>query len=164
VTVSDQPPEPLPEDTLLPRDMRRSLPIALLKAREVVMGRFRPMLARHDVSEQQWRVLRALAEKSPCDAAELAERASVLGPSLTRIIKALEDRGLITRARNEVDGRRIFLSLAPKGVALIREVTPESRAIYAELEGRFGVERIDALLDLLGELVALDEGAGPRGN
>ncbi|MFT5000920.1 MAG: hypothetical protein ACI875_001925, partial [Planctomycetota bacterium] len=36
----------------------KSLPIMLLRAREAVMRRFRPMLRLHDLSEQQWRVLR----------------------------------------------------------------------------------------------------------
>lgn len=147
------------EDTLLPRDIRRSLPISLLRAREAVMRRFRPMLARHDVTEQQWRVIRVLGEGIRYDASELAERASILAPSLTRIIKALEDRDLITRDRDDGDGRRVVLAITSKGVALIREVTPESRAIYAELERRYGVEKIDRLLDMLNDLVDLaDEG------
>ena len=49
-----------PEDVNLPRDTRRSLPMALLRARETVMARFRPMLAENDINEQQWRVLRVL--------------------------------------------------------------------------------------------------------
>jgi hypothetical protein len=48
----------LPEDMLLPRDTRRALPIALLRAREAVMVRFRPILRYHGVTEQQWRVMR----------------------------------------------------------------------------------------------------------
>lgn len=142
----------LPEDTLLPRDTRRSLPIALLRAREAVMGRFRPMLAAHDVTEQQWRVIRVLGETSPLDATEVADRACVLAPSLTRIIKALEDRALITRERDASDGRRAMLAIAPAGVALLREVTPESRAIYADLEARYGAKQIERLLDMLDEL------------
>ncbi|BCH24482.1 homoprotocatechuate degradation operon regulator, HpaR [Mesorhizobium sp. L-8-10] len=142
----------LPEDTLLPRDTRRSLPIALLRAREAVMGRFRPMLAAHDVTEQQWRVIRVLGETSPLDATEVADRACVLAPSLTRIIKALEDRALITRERDASDGRRALLAIAPAGVALLREVTPESRAIYADLEARYGAKQIERLLDMLDEL------------
>ena len=39
--------------TLLPPSTRRSLPMALLRAREVIMAHFRPMLARHDITEQQ---------------------------------------------------------------------------------------------------------------
>ena len=68
--------------------------MSLLRAREMVMTHFRPMLARHRVTEQQWRVIRVLHEQSPLGATEVAERASILGPSLTRIIKALESRKL----------------------------------------------------------------------
>lgn len=149
---------PLPADTLLPHDTRRALPIALLRAREAVMARFRPVLAAHDVTEQQWRVIRVLAERSPLDASEAAEHACVLAPSLTRIIKALEDRALITREKDAGDGRRVLLALAPAGTELIRAVTPESRTVYAEIEARYGHDRLEQLLDLLGELAALKPG------
>ncbi len=146
--------EVLPEDRLLPRDTRRSLPIALLRAREAVMSRFRPMLARHDVTEQQWRVIRTLGEVPQLEANELAERACVLAPSLTRIIKSLEDRGLIARTRHETDGRRVLLTITPAGTDLIRAVVPESARIFAELEARYGRDRIHSLLDQLEELTA----------
>ena len=142
----------LPSDALLPKDTRRALPIALLKARETLMVRFRPILHAHDVTEQQWRVLRVLGEESPLDASEVADRACVLAPSLTRIIKALEERALISRQRDSGDGRRISLAIAPAGMSLIRDVTPDTQAIYAELEDSYGRERIDRLLDMLGEL------------
>ena len=87
--------------------------MALLHAREAVMARFRPMLAAHDVTEQQWRVLRVLSEAGSVEATELADRASVLPPSLTRIIKALEGRKFITRNKAEGDGRRVVLTIAP---------------------------------------------------
>lgn len=132
--------------------MRRALPIALLRAREAVMARIRPILAERDVTEQQWRVVRVLGEESPLDATEVADRACVLAPSLTRIIKALEDRKLITRTRDAADGRKIALAITPAGLALIHEVTPEIAPVYAELETRYGRERIELLLDMLGEL------------
>ncbi len=51
----------------------RSLPIALLRARETVMGPIRDMLATSGVNEQKWRVLRVLQEQrttraEPCRA------------------------------------------------------------------------------------------------
>jgi len=73
---------------------------ALLKAREALMVRFRPILAVHDVTEQQGRVVRMLGETGPLEVTELAKRASVLDPSLTRIIRTLEDRGLIRSPRD----------------------------------------------------------------
>lgn len=128
--------------------------MALLRAREAVMLRFRPILAEHDVTEQQWRVIRVLGEQSPLDASELAERASILAPSLTRIIKALEDRKLITRGKVVGDGRRVILAIAPKGKVLIATVAPQSRAIYDGVEQRLGHDRYEHLLDLLESLIA----------
>jgi len=140
-----------------PRKTQRSLPIMLLRAREAVMARFRPMLAAHDVTEQQWRVIRVLGEAGPLDATELSERCCILTPSMTRILRALEARGLITRTRDSGDGRRRVVAITDAGRGLIREVTPKSRAIYAELEAKYGPERIELLLDLLEDLVR----AGP---
>lgn len=148
----------MPDDALLPADTRRSLLLALLRAKEAVMVRCRPLLAAHDLTEQQWRVIRVLGEAGPLDASELAERACVLAPSLTRIIRALEERALIERHKDAADARRVLLSIAPGGCALIRAVTPEVCLAYAEIEARYGRERLDLLLDLLGDLADLKHG------
>ncbi|AAL53374.1 MULTISPECIES: homoprotocatechuate degradation operon regulator HpaR [Brucella] len=145
------------QDVLLPRNTRRSVPIALLRAREAVMSHFRPMLAQHDITEQQWRVIRILAETDIVDASEMAERAFILAPSLTRIIRSLEERGIITKTRDENDGRRVLLQITPAGLAIIKEVAPESRLIYQMIEERFGRERIDQLLDMLDDLAAIND-------
>lgn len=128
---------------------RRTLPIALLRARERVMERFRPMLAAHDITEQQWRVLRVLQELGSADATQLAQSACILGPSLTRILKTLEARGLIEILRDPEDRRRSIIELSQEGVGFIAEISPESQAIYAEIEEKLGVARIAALLDEL---------------
>ncbi|HSX73357.1 MAG TPA: homoprotocatechuate degradation operon regulator HpaR, partial [Shinella sp.] len=134
---------------------RRSLPIALLRAREAVMSHFRPILADHDVTEQQWRVIRVLSEAGTLDATEVAEKAFILAPSLTRMLRSLEERGLITRHKDKEDGRRVLLRLAPAGQAVIDEVMPDSRRVYADIDARFGAGRIEELLDMLEELAAL---------
>ena len=110
------------------------------------------MLAAHDLTEQQWRVLRTLTEAGPLEATELAERSFILAPSLTRMIKSLEERALITRARHEKDGRRVLLEITPGGRALIRKLKPESQAIFADLEAQFGKERMRKLLAQLDAL------------
>lgn len=147
----------LPQDALLPRNTRRSLPIALLRAREAMMSHFRPMLALHDITEQQWRVIRILAEAGMVDASEMADRAFILAPSLTRIIRSLEERGIITKAKDDNDGRRVLLEITDAGLAIIEEVAPESRMIYDRLEKRFGREKIEQLLDILDEVATFNE-------
>ena len=107
------------------------------------------------MNEQQWRVIRVLAEAGTLDASEVAERANILAPSLTRMIRAMAERGLIKRARDEDDGRRVMLTIAPAGLALLRAVSPDSARIYDALEAEFGRERVEQLLELLDALSAL---------
>jgi homoprotocatechuate degradation regulator HpaR len=132
---------------------RRSLPISLLRAREAVMAKFRPMLARQDITEQQWRVVRALSEASPLDASELARRAALLPPSLSRIVRAMEERRLIKRGKPEGDARRVLFSITPAGQALMKAVSPEREKIYRAIEQHFGVAELQRLLDILDRLI-----------
>ncbi len=134
------------------RDFSQSLPMALLRAREAVMRQFRPSLRKHDLTEQQWRILRALAAVDTIEVTELAHLAFLLGPSLSRILRDLEARGLVTRKLVERDQRRSVLSIAPKGLKLIGQVAPHSEAIYAEIAERFGVRKLGELQTMLGEL------------
>lgn len=110
-----------------------SLPLLLLRAREAVMARFRPILAEFDVTEQQWRVLRVLADESELPITQVAEQCVLLGPSVTRIVKALEDRGLVRRRIDGGDRRRILVSITGSGRDLVDAVTPQSLAVYSEL-------------------------------
>ncbi len=137
------------------RNTSRALPIALLRAREAVMARFRPVLAGHAVTEQQWRVLRVLAEAGPLDATEIARQCCILMPSLTRIARTLTAEGLVTRSRDTADGRRHLLRITDAGLALLDRVAPESRAVYEDLEERYGTERLGLLLDMLEDLADL---------
>jgi len=142
------------------KETRRSLPIALLRAREAVMSHFRPMLADHGVTEQQWRVIRVLEESGMLDASELAERAFILAPSLTRMIRSLEERGFISRHKDRKDGRRVLLKIAPAGKAIIHDVLPDSRKIYAALEECYGQDKLETLIDMLEELTSFHNQAG----
>lgn len=116
------------------------------------MGHFRPILARHNVTEQQWRVLRLLNERGQIDASELAQGAALLAPSLTRMIKSLEDRNLIRTTKDASDGRRLLVTIDEAGVSLLEEVRPESLKIYEDLELRIGRDKIEALVALLNDV------------
>src|SRR5271170_6082487 len=101
------------------REFSRSLPMSLLRAREAVMRQFRPSLRRHNLTEQQWRILRALATIDEIEVAGLARDAFLLGPSLSRILRDLEARQLIVRRTAKADLRRGVVSISSKGLKLI---------------------------------------------
>ncbi len=141
------------------RRTARSLPIALLRAREAVMGAFREMLAQSPVNETKWRVLRVLDEIGPQDQKAVAEAACLLLPSLTRILHAMEAEGYVTRETDPADRRRSIVRITPSGRAVLDAHAEDSARIARELEARMGREKLDALLDLLEEL---QEQAGRR--
>lgn len=134
------------------RDFSRSLPMSLLRAREAVMRQFRPSLRHHGLTEQQWRILRALAAVETIEVTELARVAFLLGPSLSRILRDLEARHLIERRAAEADLRRAVVSISAKGLKLIEAVAPSSEAIYAAITRRYGARKLAELQDMLGVL------------
>jgi homoprotocatechuate degradation regulator HpaR len=155
----------VPRVTIPMRAFDASLPMALLRAREAVMEEFRPNLTEHGLTEQQWRVLRALApsdsdanaERTATGIGELAGRVLLLGPSLSRIVVTLEERGLVRRDRDDADARRSPIVITDAGLALVRAVAPRAEQIYAAIESRFGAERLARLIDELTELAAQEE-------
>jgi homoprotocatechuate degradation regulator HpaR len=135
------------------RRFDQSLPMTLLKAREVVMRNFIPSLRAHNLSPQQWRVLRMLAEVMEKDASQIADRCSILMPSLSRILANLEGRGLIARKTSEEDQRRSLISITAKGRRLVEEIAPVSEERYDEIARRFGEKNLHDLHDMLGRLI-----------
>lgn len=130
------------ENKLQHTETSKSLPIAMLRAREAIMLSFRPVLAKHGFTEQQWRVLRVLGEKGPADAGQVAFEACILAPSLSRIIGKLEKDKYISRFIDAKDGRRINLSLTSLGKETLQKIVPEIGIIYNSLEKSYGLSLI----------------------
>jgi homoprotocatechuate degradation regulator HpaR len=151
------------------REFSRSLPMSLLRAREAVMRHFRPSLRDHGLTEQQWRILRALAAIDDIEVTELARVAFLLGPSLSRILRDLEARHLIERKVAKADLRRGVVSISENGLRLMEAVAPSSEAIYAAITKRYGTRKLaelqkmlHALEGSLSELRVADEGNAER--
>ena len=130
----------------------RSLPFALIRAREKVMAPIREMLADSDITEQQWRVLRVLSEYGPQDATLLAERASLLLSSQTRIVQSMLEKGYVTRRANDVDRRRHTVAITPKGQQIIDAHLEQAIAIAARFRAVLGHSEFERLLDTLAKL------------
>src|SRR5262249_55885360 len=101
------------------RDFSRSLPMSLLRAREAVMRHFRTEVTHIGITEQQWRVLRALTTVQDIEVTALAGATFLLPPSLSRILKDMDERGLILRRTSEEDMRRCIVCISKKGQRLI---------------------------------------------
>lgn len=147
-----------PEDADAPdRTLSRALPMQLLRAREAVMRRFRPLLRKLGLTDQQGRIIRTLAEADWIDMIELSSRCCMHPASLSRTVPLLEERGLVRRRQDQDDGRRVAVSLTRKGRTTFATISREFDKTYADLAAELGQSRIeelhrslDALIDTLG--------------
>jgi homoprotocatechuate degradation regulator HpaR len=145
------------------RAFSRSLPMALLRCRDTVMARFRPMLRDHGVSEQQWRILRALDSGGPMRASDLAQQTLLSAPSVSRLLKSLSERQLIQRTSSAHDLRASRITITAKGRRLVERLAPLSEAIYAEIGRVLGSEELDHLYSILAVATArLSAGSEPE--
>ncbi len=142
---------------------RSSLAGTLLAAREAVMAPIRPELRSADVTEQQWRVLRVLDDHESLDAAALAAAALLHAPSLTRILKELNERGLITRGPDPGDARRSIVAITAAGRRLIGETAAHTLAVLEGYAEAFGRERLEALRQEIAAFTASIARFAPKG-
>jgi DNA-binding MarR family transcriptional regulator len=95
------------------------------------------------LSDTQLAALAALERHAAMTPGELAEHEKVQPPSMTRVIAALEERGLVTRGPHATDRRQVVLTVTEPGRAVVqqsrqlreawlakrlRELTPQERA------------------------------------
>jgi homoprotocatechuate degradation regulator HpaR len=136
------------------RPFARSLPMQLMRARELVMRHFRPHLHDHDLTDQQWRIIRALMEAEAIEIGDLSERCCIHPASLSRILPKLETSGLVSRRNNADDKRRVTVSIAPQGRRLFTSMAPDSEASYAAIARKLGAKRLQETHRVLDELIA----------
>jgi homoprotocatechuate degradation regulator HpaR len=152
-----------------PAIAHRNLPLLLLRAREDVIARFRPILHAHGLTEQQWRILRTLAENEPraLEPRQICDLCTLSSPSLTGVLSRMDELRLVARRRVDADQRRLLVSLTPKSRAIVRRMAPLVEREYQELEAAVGRELVHdayALLDRLStrlRATATRDGAGP---
>jgi homoprotocatechuate degradation regulator HpaR len=137
----------------------RNLPLLLLQARESVIAHFRPVLNRHGVTEQQWRIVRALLERGALEPRQIVEVCRISSPSLAGVLARMDELGLVKRERLAADQRRVRVSLTAKSRALAASMAPQIEAVYDGIEAHIGPEFtgrfyavLDELIGLMGEL------------
>ncbi len=133
----------------------RNLPLLLLHARESVIANFRPILNAHGLTEQQWRVVRALLDAGPLEPRQIVTLCRISSPSLAGVLARMDDLGLVTRERLPEDARRLRVSLTDAGRALAASMSPLIEATYREIETRIGSDFTARFYRTLDELIAL---------
>ena len=132
--------------------VHRNLPLMLLQARERVIARFRPLLNANGVTEQQWRIVRALLETGPLEPREIVVVCGISSPSLAGVLARMEELDLVARERLDHDQRRVRVSLTPRSRALVRRMVPLVEQAYQTLEADIGPKLVAELYRMLDRL------------
>lgn len=98
------------------------------------------------VTLTQLSALSCLQKFGPLTPGELAARERVQPPSMTRVIAALEDRGLVNRAPHPSDGRQVIVTITDAGYGYL--------AAEAAARERWLDQRLAELTDGERELLA----------
>jgi len=131
---------------------RPSLTLTLLQAREAAMSFFRPLLNQHNLTEQQWRVIRILRQHGEMESYRLAELACILKPSMTGVLSRLERDGIVSRCKPPHDQRRVYINLTEQGQQCFLSMSDGMESNYRKIQEQFGEEKLQQLLGLLNEL------------
>jgi homoprotocatechuate degradation regulator HpaR len=120
--------------------VHRNLPLLLLQVRERVIARFRPILNEYGVTEQQYRILRAIEMSGPLEPRQICATCHISSPSLAGVLARMDAMGLVARERLAHDQRRLLVSLTPASRSLFRRMRPRIDAVYKGLEADAGRE------------------------
>ncbi len=116
------------------------------------MAFFRPSLNQHDLTEQQWRIMRILRQQGEIEIFQLAQQACILKPSMTGVLARMERDGLIRRWKSEYDQRRVLVCLSEKGQQCFVDMSDDMERNYQRILEQFGDDKLQQLLGLLDEL------------
>ncbi|MBR6220272.1 MAG: MarR family transcriptional regulator [Clostridia bacterium] len=119
-------------------------------AREVVR-RYKPFLDALDLTYTQYVTMLVLWECPRLTSKEIGDRLHLDSGTLTPVLKRLDEKGLVTRARDMMDERNLVVALTDRGRALRDEA--------ADIPARLGAclpltgEEAEALRGLLRKLL-----------
>ena len=104
-------------------------------AREIVK-RYKPFLDEIDLTYTQYIAMMVLWEHRQVTSKLLGEKLRLDSGTLTPVLKKLEEKGLVDRARDPQDERNLVVTLTPRGEALRTAAArvPEQMAACVSLE------------------------------
>ncbi|MEC5408607.1 homoprotocatechuate degradation operon regulator HpaR [Paraburkholderia sp. MPAMCS5] len=125
----------------------------LLQAREKMMQSFRPLLTAHGLTEQQWRVIRALHDEGPLEPRQICDICSISSPSLAGVLARMEAVDLICKERFTTDQRRVLVSLTQSSIELVNLISLDLEKLYEEIEKVVGPATVARVYRAVDELL-----------
>lgn len=107
-----------------------SLPMILSRTLDGVMPVYRALFQEHAITDQQWRVMRALWEQKHLTSKQISEITLLPSPSLVGILDRLEKKGFVGRLRSVEDRRLVYIVPTQAGRNLQELMLPKIEQIH----------------------------------
>jgi DNA-binding MarR family transcriptional regulator len=105
--------------------------------------------AGHDVTTEQWRILRCLQNRDGQRQQDLADVVHKDKTCITRIIDSMEKRDLVVRIPDRLDRRQKLIYLANKGKRLQEELMQIAQKTSLEIQQDIDAEHLDICRNVL---------------
>jgi DNA-binding MarR family transcriptional regulator len=105
------------------------------------------------VAIEQFRILEVLDAKEPRAMGELAAEALIETPTLTKVIDKMTTEGLVYRAPDPGDRRRVLVLMTPEGKALFKRLRGVSQSQERRIAETLEAQKAAELKNLLRELL-----------
>jgi DNA-binding MarR family transcriptional regulator len=151
---------PMEEASLLQREIRQGKPfrskgqevvVALLRTADLVRRVVGRTLEPHDITLQQYNVLRILrgAGEQGLPTLEVGERMIEQAPGVTRLLDRLEAKALVRRERCAQDRRQVLCWLTASGLELVERLDEPVDSADAQAVAMLTPDEQDRLLRML---------------
>jgi DNA-binding MarR family transcriptional regulator len=140
--------EALVDETLAELATRLRLAVGRLSRRVRIDGG-------ESVPPLQLSALVTVEQYGPLRLSELARREAVTAPTMSRVLSALDEQGLVVRAADPQDARGVLITLSPDGARRLDEVRTRRTALVARRLARLDDAQRAALTAALPALEAL---------
>jgi len=124
---------------------RTSLLYAVKRVELVVRWHLEELLKPAGITATQYTALTVLEQHDGLPAAQLARWSFVTAQSTADLVRALEQRGLITRERNPENRRELSIRLTDAGRALLAEYAEVIQALEQRMVDDFAERQVDQL-------------------
>ena len=102
-----------------------------------------------ECTEEHWRILHVLSDEQGRSMGDLAESVLMNGSALSKNIDKLVSRGLVQRAADAQDSRRVLVYISNRGLKTVSRLARQVDAHHDSIEVAFGPRRTNQLKKLL---------------
>jgi len=106
-------------------------------------------IAAEEVNEEHWRILQVLSDEHGRSMGDLAEQVLLNHPALTKNIDKLVSRGLVQRAADANDNRKVLVYISDLGLETVRRLKKRVDAHHDGIEEALGPRKTSQLKKLL---------------